>query len=41
MADRIREQVKHLLSCHEPEPQEAGLTDEVDSIVQAAERELG
>ncbi len=41
MADRIRNQVKEILSSHEPEPLEAGLADEVDSIVQAAERELG
>lgn len=41
MADRLREQVKHILGNHEPEPLEAGLANEVDSIVQAAERELG
>jgi len=41
MADRIREQVKQILSSHEPEPLEAGLTKEVDAIIKAAERELG
>ncbi len=40
MADRLREQVKQILSSHEPELMEAGLTKEVDAIVQAAEREL-
>jgi len=41
MGDRIREQVKQILSNHEPEPLEAGLAKEVDAIVKAAERELG
>jgi len=41
MADRIKEQVKQILSSHEPEPLEADLAKEVDSIVKAAERELG
>ena len=33
MADRLREHVKQILSSHEPEPLEAGLMKEVDSIV--------
>jgi trimethylamine--corrinoid protein Co-methyltransferase len=41
MADRLREQVKEILSGHEPEPLEAELAKEVDAIVKAAGRELG
>jgi trimethylamine--corrinoid protein Co-methyltransferase len=41
MADRLRNQVKEILSSHEPEPLETGLTKEIDAIVKAAERELG
>jgi trimethylamine--corrinoid protein Co-methyltransferase len=41
MADRIKEQVKQVLSSHEPELLEMGLVDEVGSIVNAAGRELG
>jgi trimethylamine--corrinoid protein Co-methyltransferase len=41
MADRLRERVKQILSSYEPEPLESGLAMEVDSIVHAAERELG
>jgi trimethylamine--corrinoid protein Co-methyltransferase len=41
MADRLRNQVKEILSSHEPEPLDAGLTKEIDVIVKAAERELG
>ncbi|MHC4326020.1 MAG: trimethylamine methyltransferase family protein, partial [Planctomycetota bacterium] len=41
MADRLREQVKQILSSHEPEPLEDGLAKEVDEIVKAAGRELG
>jgi trimethylamine--corrinoid protein Co-methyltransferase len=41
MGDRVREQVKQILSGHEPEPLEAGLAKEVDAIVKTAERELG
>ena len=41
MADRLREQVKEILSSHESEPLEAGLTKEIDVIVKAAEQELG
>ena len=41
MADRLREQIREILSNHEPKPLEEGLIKEVDSIVKAAERELG
>jgi len=41
MADRLTEQVKQILSSHEAEPLEDGLIKEVDSIVKAAEKELG
>jgi trimethylamine--corrinoid protein Co-methyltransferase len=41
MGDRIREQVKQILSSYEPLPLGAGLAKEVDAIVKAAERELG
>jgi trimethylamine--corrinoid protein Co-methyltransferase len=41
MADRLRNQVKEILSSHEPEPLGAELAKEVDSIVKAAGRELG
>jgi trimethylamine--corrinoid protein Co-methyltransferase len=41
MGDRIKEQVRQILSSHEPEPLEAGLAKEVDAIVEAARRELG
>ena len=41
MADRLREQINQILSSHEPELLEEGLIKEVDSIVKAAERELG
>ena len=41
MSDRLREQVQQILSSHEPEPIETGLVKEVDSIIKAAERELG
>jgi len=41
MADRLRENVKHILGKHEPELLETELANEVDSIVQVAERELG
>ena len=41
IADRLRNQVKEVLSSHEPEPLEAGLAKEIDAIVKAAERELG
>ena len=40
MADRLIEQVKQILSSHEPEPLEAGLEKEVDAIVKAARQEL-
>ena len=40
MADRLTEQVKQILSSHEPEPLEAGLEKEVDAIVKAARQEL-
>jgi trimethylamine--corrinoid protein Co-methyltransferase len=41
MANRLREQIKQILSNHEPKPLEEGLIKEVDSIVKAAKRELG
>jgi trimethylamine--corrinoid protein Co-methyltransferase len=41
MADRLRNEVKQILNSHEPEPLGAELAKEVDSIVKAAERELG
>ena len=41
MADRITEQVKQALTAHEPKPLEAELVREVDSVVEAAKRELG
>jgi trimethylamine--corrinoid protein Co-methyltransferase len=41
MADRLRNQVKEILISHEPEPIEADLAKEIDSIVKAAEQELG
>jgi trimethylamine--corrinoid protein Co-methyltransferase len=41
MADRLREQVKQILSSHEPEPLEVELAREVDSIVKAAKQEFG
>jgi trimethylamine--corrinoid protein Co-methyltransferase len=41
MADRLKNQVKEILSSHEPEPMEAYLAKEIDSIVKAAGRELG
>jgi trimethylamine--corrinoid protein Co-methyltransferase len=41
MADRLRNQVKEILSSHEPEPMKAELAKEIDSIVKAAEQELG
>jgi trimethylamine--corrinoid protein Co-methyltransferase len=40
MADRLKEQVKQILSSHKPEPLDAGLAKEVDSIVNAAQKEL-
>jgi trimethylamine--corrinoid protein Co-methyltransferase len=41
MADRLRNQVKEILSSHELEPMDAELAKEVDSIVKTAQRELG
>jgi len=41
MADRLREQVKQVLSSYEPQPLDEGLANEIDTIVKAAERELG
>jgi hypothetical protein len=41
MADQITEQVKQILGDHEPKPLQTGLAKEVDSVVEAAKRELG
>jgi trimethylamine--corrinoid protein Co-methyltransferase len=41
MADRLKNQVKEILSSHESESMEAELAKEIDSIVKAAEQELG
>lgn len=41
MGERIKEQVKEILSNHKPEPLDAGLAKEVNRIVEASRRELG
>lgn len=41
MDGRLKNQVKEILSSHEPEPLEVELVKEVDLIVKTAERELG
>ncbi len=41
MADRISEEVNHILSTHKPEPIDEALAKEVDRIVECAKRELG
>ena len=41
MGDRIREQVRQILSNHEPLPLEAGLAKEVDTIVKVADALAG
>ncbi|MHC4496622.1 MAG: trimethylamine methyltransferase family protein [Planctomycetota bacterium] len=41
MAERITEQVKQILTTHEPKPLETDLANQVDEIVEVAKRELG
>jgi trimethylamine--corrinoid protein Co-methyltransferase len=41
MAERIKDEVKRILDSHKPEPLEAETAKQVDSIVEAAKRELG
>ena len=41
MAERIKNEVKRILDSHKPEPLEAETAKQVDSIVEAARRELG
>jgi trimethylamine--corrinoid protein Co-methyltransferase len=41
MADSLRNQVKEILSSHEPESMDEDLAKEIDSIVKAAKQELG
>ena len=41
MADRLLEEVNHLLAAHRPKPLDEALSREIDRIVESARRELG